>query len=141
MGEGAWPQKPGLFFCAQGVPGTTVRHRNSRSTRLQHPPSSCPGATGSAPAQVSPNPGITAHASGANVMGVGKQSATTGSVMDVSTLVFGTALTVLPLVAAGLLAAMVLLERHTEDLASAPGHAGRGHSRPRHRKPRRRHRA
>jgi hypothetical protein len=57
--------------------------------------------------------------------------------MDVSTFVFGTALTVLPLVAAGLLATMVLLERRGEHLAAAPVQAGRGRgkARLRQRKP------
>jgi hypothetical protein len=40
--------------------------------------------------------------------------------MDVPTLVFGTALTLLPLIAAGLLAAMVLLERPSEELSALP---------------------
>jgi hypothetical protein len=57
--------------------------------------------------------------------------------MDVSTFVFGIALTVLPLIAAGLLTIMVLLERHAEQLVPAPIHAGRAHGRrrPRRRKP------
>ena len=57
--------------------------------------------------------------------------------MDVSTFVFGTALTVLPLIAAGLLATMVLLERRAEQMAGVPAHARRAHGRqrPRHRKP------
>jgi hypothetical protein len=63
--------------------------------------------------------------------------------MDVSTFVFGTALTVLPLVVAGLLAAMVVLERRAERLASASAHAGGAQGRPRgrHRKPGRSRRA
>jgi hypothetical protein len=62
--------------------------------------------------------------------------------MGLSTLVLGTALTVLPLVAAGLLAAMVLLEREDERLVAAPADAGRKTGRPRyrHRKPGRVHR-
>ena len=51
--------------------------------------------------------------------------------MDVSTFVLGTALAVLPLIAAGLLATMVLLERRAEQMASAPAHARRAHGRPR----------
>jgi hypothetical protein len=54
--------------------------------------------------------------------------------MDVSTFVFGAALTVLPLVAAGLLAAMVVLERRAERLAPASAHAGVAQSRPRRRR-------
>jgi hypothetical protein len=63
--------------------------------------------------------------------------------MDISTFAFGAALTVLPLVAAGLLVAMVLLERHVEHLAPAPAHAGSTGGRPRrrHRKPGRSRRA
>lgn len=55
--------------------------------------------------------------------------------MDVSTFVFGTALTVLPLVAAGLLATLVLLERRGEPLAPAPAQDGRGRGKARQRKP------
>jgi hypothetical protein len=57
--------------------------------------------------------------------------------MGVSTFVLGTAFTVLPLVAAGLLAALVMLERRGERLAPAPPHAGRTHgrARARHRNP------
>jgi hypothetical protein len=40
--------------------------------------------------------------------------------MGLSAVILGTALTVLPLVAAGLLAAMVLLERSEDQLAAAP---------------------
>jgi len=49
--------------------------------------------------------------------------------MGLSTFVLGTAFTLLPLVAAGLLAAMVLLERRDE-LAPAPAQAGRARRRP-----------
>jgi hypothetical protein len=56
--------------------------------------------------------------------------------MGLSTFVLGTAFTILPLAAAGLLAAMVLLERRDEQLASASGDAGRrpGRAQARHRK-------
>jgi hypothetical protein len=56
--------------------------------------------------------------------------------MDVSTFVFGTALTALPLIAAGLLTTMVLLERRAEQMAPAPAQGRRAHARqrPRHRK-------
>jgi hypothetical protein len=57
--------------------------------------------------------------------------------MDVHTLFFGTILTVLPLVAAGLLTAMVLLERRAE-LTPAPAHAGRAQAGKRARQARRR---
>jgi hypothetical protein len=50
--------------------------------------------------------------------------------MDAYTLFFGTVLAVLPLVAAGLLTAMVLLERRAE-LTPAPAHAGRAAKRTR----------
>lgn len=62
--------------------------------------------------------------------------------MGLSTFVLGTALTVLLLAAAGLLAAMVLLEREDERLVAAPADAGRKTGRPhyRHRKPGRVHR-
>jgi hypothetical protein len=58
--------------------------------------------------------------------------------MGLSTFVLGTAFTILPLVAAGLLAAMVLLERRDDRLATAQaGRAGRraGRAHARHRKP------
>ncbi|HXE87061.1 MAG TPA: hypothetical protein VN524_09730 [Hyphomicrobiaceae bacterium] len=55
--------------------------------------------------------------------------------MALSILVLGTALTVLPLVAAGLMAAMVLLERREEQLAAAPAAGGRAPGRQRQRKP------
>jgi hypothetical protein len=51
--------------------------------------------------------------------------------MDLSILVFGTALTLLPLMAAGLLATMVLVERRAERLAAAPVLVQRAHGRPR----------
>lgn len=54
-------------------------------------------------------------------------SPTTESAMGLSTLVLGTAITVLPLMAAGLLAAMVLLERRAEP--PSPAHAGRASGR------------
>jgi hypothetical protein len=57
--------------------------------------------------------------------------------MDVYTLFFGTVLTVLPLAAAGLLAAMVLMERRAE-LIPAPAHADRAHPARRARQARRR---
>jgi len=46
--------------------------------------------------------------------------------MGLSTFVLGTAFTVLPLVAAGLLAALVLLERHADPLTPASAGTGRG---------------
>jgi hypothetical protein len=63
--------------------------------------------------------------------------------MDLSTFLFGTALTILPLVAAGLLAAMVMLERSAERLSPTPAHAGGapGRQRRRHRRPGRSRRA
>jgi hypothetical protein len=51
--------------------------------------------------------------------------------MDLSFLVFGTALMVLPLMAAGLLATMVLLEWRAERLAAAPVLTQRAHGRQR----------
>jgi hypothetical protein len=55
-----------------------------------------------------------------------------------STLLLGTVLTVLPLVAAGLLAAMVLLERQADaQLGPAPAYAGRGRAAARSRQRRR----
>lgn len=56
--------------------------------------------------------------------------------MDLSTFIFGAALTVLPLIAAGLLAAMVAMERRAERLAVATGPAGhvQGRHHARHRK-------
>ena len=57
--------------------------------------------------------------------------------MDVYTLFFGTVLTVMPLVAAGLLAAIVLVERRAE-LIPPHTHAGRAHAARRGRQARRR---
>jgi hypothetical protein len=57
--------------------------------------------------------------------------------MDLHAFFFGTVLTVLPLVAAGLLTAMVCLERRAE-LTSGPGHAGRPQAAKRARQARRR---
>ena len=54
--------------------------------------------------------------------------------MDLSILVFGTALTLLPLMAAGLLATMVLLEWRAERLAAAPVLVQRAHGRQRTRR-------
>ena len=57
--------------------------------------------------------------------------------MDAYTLFFGTILTVLPLVAAGLLTTMVLLERRAE-LTPAPARASRGQAAKRAHRARRR---
>jgi hypothetical protein len=58
--------------------------------------------------------------------------------MDLSTLAFGAMITVLPLVGAGLLAAMIMLERPSGQLVPAASGAGRGRGNARARRSRRR---